>query len=71
MFFLLINEILESEQVYLRVLATLKYDPGLVEVILVDPLAKDAVISPIDILPAFDRLNFLFLIRDVDVVFLI
>lgn len=56
---------------YLRVLATLKYDPRLVEVILVDPLAKDAVISPIDILPAFNRLNFLFLIRDVDVVFLI
>ena len=62
MFFLLINEILESQQVYLRVLATLQYDPRLLEVILIDPLAKDAVISPIDILPVFDRLNFIFLL---------
>ena len=60
MFFLLINEILESQQVYLRVLATLQYDPRLVEVILIDPLTKDAVISPIDIFQAFDRINFIF-----------
>ena len=42
---------------YLSVLAALKDKPRLKEIVLVDPLAKNAVISPIAELIALYRIN--------------